>query len=288
MKDKLSKESKVIAQDYYGRKYEFLVTERYGIDDIKKVQNILLVMADKIHKILSDNGIQYFISFGTLLGAVRHGGYIPWDDDFDIFLFEDQYEEAMDLLRKELPFWMIVHDKQNDPIYWPYWSRIRDIKSEAFMELWADDNYYKYKGINFDVYKLKRVKRKDAQLAIYYENVEHYTRKFDAGLMEKESYLDKISKLQTKIVEEQKCIESYSGPDDEVFYFVIYNLNKIEINDIFPLKIYNFEGHQFWGPNNADALLTYSYKNYMEVPEYEKRRAHYSEVKYLDCDFKYQ
>ena len=68
--------------------------------DIKRVQERLLKMAKEIASILEDHDIPYQIAFGTLLGAVRHKGFIPWDDDFDFFLFDDSYEKAMEVLQK--------------------------------------------------------------------------------------------------------------------------------------------------------------------------------------------
>ena len=79
--------------------------------DIKRVQNRLLEMGKVIADILERNNIPYMITFGTLLGAVRHGGFIPWDDDFDMFLFEDSYEKAMEVLSKELPMDMFLENK---------------------------------------------------------------------------------------------------------------------------------------------------------------------------------
>ena len=71
--------------------------------DIKRVQDRLLEIAKRTAAILEKHDIPYQIAFGTLLGAVRHGGFIPWDDDFDFFLFDDSYEKAMEVLAQELP-----------------------------------------------------------------------------------------------------------------------------------------------------------------------------------------
>ena len=61
----------------------------YTQEDVKKVQKRLLEMAVVIRDILEAHQIPYFITYGTLLGAVRHKGFIPWDDDFDLYLFDE-------------------------------------------------------------------------------------------------------------------------------------------------------------------------------------------------------
>ena len=73
----------------------------YPKETLKKVQGRLLEMAKSICSILEKNDIPYMLAVGTLLGAVRHQGFIPWDDDFDIFIFDDVYEDAIKCLRKE-------------------------------------------------------------------------------------------------------------------------------------------------------------------------------------------
>lgn len=64
---------------------------------IKELQNCILNIAKYIHDFCEENGIQYCIMGGTALGAVRHGGFIPWDDDLDIFMTPDNYERFRDL-----------------------------------------------------------------------------------------------------------------------------------------------------------------------------------------------
>lgn len=66
--------------------------ERLTVDDMKSIE---LEIMDEIDRVCQAHGVQYFLGYGSLLGAVRHGGFIPWDDDMDIIMMRNQYEQLM-------------------------------------------------------------------------------------------------------------------------------------------------------------------------------------------------
>lgn len=72
------------------------------IDDLKRIQNIAKDILADIDRVCKNNGIEYYLMFGTLLGAVRHGGIIPWDDDIDIGMTRENYLKFLDIAPKEL------------------------------------------------------------------------------------------------------------------------------------------------------------------------------------------
>ena len=257
---------------------EFPVKDTYPRDIIKKVQMRLLDMARIVTGILERNGVEYFITLGTLLGAVRHKGYIPWDDDFDIMILDDVYDRAMECLRREMPDDMLVHDRQTDPLYWPAWAKVRDKNSKATADLWPDDNKMKYTGLNIDMYRVKRMRRSDVELWQKKEGIEFLVRKKCAGLLSQKAYQTKFDEWTTDYAH---LLNSPRNDDTDVIAFVaFFDYQKYET--IFPLKKYSFEGMSFWGPNNSHEFLSVAYGEYMMPPPYEKRLPHYDNVVFCE------
>ena len=123
-----------------------------GNDVLKRLQSIEFEMAVIIRDIFERNDIRYVIEYGSLLGAVRHGGFIPWDDDFDYVVWEEDYEKASEALRRELPAGKyILHDQQSDSAYFYSFSKVRHLHSIAIEEGMTDK--LKYKGIFIDLFK---------------------------------------------------------------------------------------------------------------------------------------
>lgn len=87
------------------------------LNEIKRVELDILIYIDDICK---QNNIRYYMMYGTLLGAVRHGGFIPWDDDIDISMPREDYNKLRSVLEndKESPYKLISLEHDKD---YPYW-----------------------------------------------------------------------------------------------------------------------------------------------------------------------
>ena len=83
---------------------------------LRKAQMREVAILQEVDKICRKHDIKYWIDFGTLLGAVRHGGFIPWDDDLDISMLSSDYQKFMEVAPQELPDWLFLQNKHKTTI----------------------------------------------------------------------------------------------------------------------------------------------------------------------------
>lgn len=252
----------------------------YTLDDVKVVQKRLLEMAVAIRKVLEEEDIPYIITYGTLIGAIRHKGFIPWDDDFDFFLFAETYDQAMAALRKKLPEDMFLENKDTEPNYFHYWSHVKDLKTETECKLYPQDGIYQHKGLIVDLYKATRMKLKETELNRHQKALEYFQRIYSLGIIDEKKFNTKRDELLVLIEKERNtCLESTD--DEEVYSFPDNKPNFFRLDELFPLKKYEFENTYFMGPNNPDTMLRRSHGDYMTLPPAEKRKPHYSMVRFI-------
>ena len=84
--------------------------ERFNPEEslLRRQQMRMLEILLEVDKICKRHDIQYWLSSGTLIGAMRHDGFIPWDDDLDIEMMRSDYLRLMEVLPKELPEWLAL------------------------------------------------------------------------------------------------------------------------------------------------------------------------------------
>ena len=243
--------------------------------DINRVQNRLLEMGKIIVHILEKNEVPYMITFGTLLGAVRHKGFIPWDDDFDLFLFDDSYDKAMNVLQKELPLDLFLEYEKTEPLYFHGWAHVKDVNSIASCDLYPQDEAYSHKGISVDLYKAVKIGENELEEFLLKEHMSYIIRRHKAGFLSDDYFEKTINNLSKKLnsiihIKSKKNIYGMALPERYML-----------IEDVFPLKKIAFDSFMFYGPQNPEKLLTHFYGSYMNLPPIENRHPHYSNVIFI-------
>jgi len=98
------------------------------IEDIHELRRIQLGILDNVHQFCEAHGLRYFLSSGTLIGAVRHKGYIPWDDDIDIYMPRKDYEMFLQMHKDEKDIYRILNPYK-EPHYYYTFAKVVDMRT---------------------------------------------------------------------------------------------------------------------------------------------------------------
>ena len=248
-----------------------------GNDVLKKLQDISFEMAIAIKDIFDRNHVRYVIEYGSLLGAVRHGGFIPWDDDFDYVVFEDDYAKASEALRRELPPTYILHDAQSDPAYMYSFSKVRHLKSIALEDRFNDQ--MKYKGISIDLFKgrIERNNKFARSLFLAKSHLESHRNKFKSVKSLAELIKLSLYGLQTCFWGflhgiTPKTDYFHKSPDSDQYF--------IPLDKYLPTSVVWFNGVDFPAPRDPEYVLTDRYGDWKRYPK--EIRFHLQQVEIFD------
>ena len=141
--------------------------------DLENMHKIQLNMLIEFDKICRRNNIKYILDAGTLLGAVRHKGFIPWDDDIDVRMLRDDYEKFCVVANKELPETMFFQNYKNDKGYpWMY-SKIR-MKGTKAVRIGQDRLNMEYIWIYSLVMEFRMIIKKRKSITDWLKYIEKY------------------------------------------------------------------------------------------------------------------
>lgn len=92
--------------------------------DLKKLHELLVMLSEEVKRICNDNGIKYSLTGGSMIGAVRHKGFIPWDDDMDIAMLREDYDKFLKACETQLGPAFEIQTMDNDPNYFIGFAKI--------------------------------------------------------------------------------------------------------------------------------------------------------------------
>lgn len=253
---------------------------------LRRIQMIQLEMLEEVDRLCNQYDIHYNIIAGTLLGAVRHKGYIPWDDDADVALLRPEYERFREVCKTDLDKtrFYFQDDRNTKGYRWGY-GKIRR-KGTVFLREYQEHMPYE-QGIFIDIFPLDNVPNN--YFARCMQNFECFcvrkilwakVGKVAEGIFWKRQIyriLDMISEnkvrkyyhkmifrannRQTKMVR----ILLFPTPNNEYGYYRCWYENSQEII---------FEGKKFQGIRDYDSYLNFKFGNYMELPPIRMRKVH--------------
>lgn len=261
----------------------------------KDIQPLLLSIMCKIDKLCRENNLKYQLFAGTLIGAIRHKGFIPWDDDIDIVMPREDYEKIGDIINNSnLGIKYISYEKNNEYMY--AFAKVYDTSTRIEVKHYRE---IKDLGLYVDIFpideqgsdlrKAKALVKKMRWLNsfLYESDLIKYTRTAKKWYMEPVKFMTYpvakffgtkywIEKMNALAKKYNGTNSIYHGINVDPCYHVVlkkeYFDNSLE---------WDFEGHRFFIPCGYDEILRTNYGDYMQLPPVEKRHSDHNMEAYF-------
>lgn len=258
------------------------------VTDIREIQQMELGIMEYIHEVCQKIGVKYFLAYGSLIGAVRHKGFIPWDDDMDICMLREDYEKLQDyLIANPDERYEVMSYKNNLNYVYPFmkvqdnqtYLLEEDVRIDSNMGIYVDifpvDGYeddsvfkdkmtrlikkrqlscYTFKGITNTKSLLNSLIRYISVIIFYFTNTNKYIRGID-------------DLAQSRKVDDYELVD----------YLIYKDMNKpVWKREWLKQTITGvFEGKEFMIPKNYHEILTSDYGDYTQLPPVELRFSHH-------------
>ena len=241
----------------------------------------MLDILKELDRICKKNNIQYFLAYGSCLGAVRHHGFIPWDDDIDVCMKIDDYLKFMDVCKSELGEKYYFQSHFDDAKTYIFWNRI-GVENSTSINL-AMSHIHQPWGICIDIFPLfpysknpvMQKKRQKKFKIMKLLSLKYY----HVGTMMNASFIDKLKKVVHCLIPD--CVNrflfkyyfmklcDYKGMDEECLTSYDFLPSDGYLgSDWFEKSIeLEFEDIKMPCPINYDAYLTKYYRDYMQIPK---------------------
>ena len=253
---------------------------KIGLDEIKKIELDILIYIDSLCK---QNHLRYFLCGGTLLGAIRHKGFIPWDDDIDISMPRPDYDKLISLIGSNSSYMVLT--SANCDFYYNF-AKVVDTRT-TLCEI--DNTPIKNMGVYIDIFPLEGMPDNDIEREQHYKQLDRVREKIKSFAHGKprlrknlpayvKDYHDYIRNKKINLQDLQKEYETLARKYDyDSSEYVYATGGAYKRKDIFLKKMFcdgvsvEFEHVLFTAPTEYDAYLSHLYGDYMKLPPVEKR-----------------
>lgn len=260
--------------------------------DLREFQLHCTTVLDAIDKTCHEHGLTYYIIAGTLLGAVRHKGFIPWDDDIDIALSRTDYDTLIAHSKEWLPERYNIVTADSDLEYPKFFAKIED-KETTLVERFCLGYVG---GVYIDIFPLDDVPNSKFRRDLHFRKF-HFLRKLTyfayrdpykhgkgLGAMFMVLFQKILSKKKLHKAMHDVMCEYHGKPGCDYVMTHDDGFCAYHKSTIAETAKYEFEGRMFDGPADAKGFLSSYYgDDFMQLPPMEKRRSHFHEY----CDLKH-
>lgn len=249
---------------------------------LRQHQLELLGMLKVFAEICKENNIQWWLSSGTLLGAMRHQGFIPWDDDVDIVMFKDEYKKLEKVLMNMNSDTYVLHSMKTDIEYVKCFPKFRKREGQEH----SNDrrrNWYRWAGNYIDIFLIEKTSHTSALLSgVIYKNLIHLTAYIKTGWLRR-LLIRPLEFLCLGLLNPIFRVIGYINPKSKYHYALGmgWARESFFMKDILPLTTTSFEGIEFPIPHDADAFLQGSYGDWKKLPSERTIRKSIHRTEYI-------
>ncbi len=255
-------------------------------EQLKKIQ---LEILDVVTQFCDANGIRYWLDSGTLLGAIRHKGYIPWDDDIDIGMLREDYERFLSTFNNSNNRYRVV-SLENDPEFYLPFAKVCDTTTVLYE---PDEKGFKL-HINVDIFPYDRAPDDDKIAKDMFDQRDRLRKNYSIPRMSITDHnpitgtLRRLRKLLYKLFRPNATIREmidnatrFAKVDTKrVGDFTGFSRMMCDRRVFDSFAWVEFEGKQYKAPVGWDEWLTCYYGDYMQLPPENERVTHHSFVAY--------
>lgn len=270
--DKIKQSNGVSSQDYI---LELSSEESETKEVRRKFRTLYVEMLIFVDNVCSKYDIDYWLGFGTLLGAVRHGGFIPWDDDIDLVILRKDYNRLIEVLPKELTqhdlkdccgLTLLLENRKN---YFNDFNSVYDVQDNDGNKI--IDGKYNFLQIawlrpfvKIDIFPFDFIA--DDELEKIYNKFPSAQYKFYYDMLnDKAKFFDQIDAVRSEVGFTDSKTKQFSDTIEGVPH---WKIRIFDYDKTFPLGSIDFEGHRFKCPKDCSHHLTRMFgPNYMEFPK---------------------
>ena len=256
-------------------------------ETLRRVQLTQLEIAKEIKRVCEDCGIEYWLDSGTLLGAVRHKGFIPWDDDLDIGMKRDDYERFLELAPQRLNPQFHLQQWETDPGYGLCFAKIRkagtvyienktqrsSAENGIFVDIFPYDHFGndpKGQGWPIKIIKTMMMVKSGINTWIEEDSINYKRLMKNIPPMMISPFFSR-----KKLIQKYTALATQYNTQPAEFYFPqgISNYGRwlIPVSAVEEVMDAPFEDATFRIPKGYDAYLTHAYGDYMKLPPEEQR-----------------
>lgn len=264
-----------------------------------KLKILELEILKEFDRICKKHNLNYTVAFGTVLGAVRHQGFIPWDDDIDVHMKYEDYKKFEEIVTDELDDKFYFQCRKNNVQNFTYWNRI-GLKNTTSMDKTLAHIHADW-GICIDIFPLLPLGNTEDEVARnlkVFDKMRRYSLKYlMINTMEGCGFVEKLKKGMHKFISDSKSVSlmnKYFNMLGEMGMDQVKYCTGGNDKDIFETKWFKetkyvtFEDIQVPIMIGYDAYLKRKYGDYMILPKEEERVCHVSENSILKFDEPYQ